>query len=130
MSRSNPRITKKERALIKGCIRRTFSRSELRRKILDACQVKNYYDPSRKRVSRWGRCSGCQEMIPLYLMEVDHHLPIVPVDSSFEEMDLDAVVDNTWCDERNLKPLCEACHNVKTQAENKERRRFKKEAKK
>lgn len=127
MSKDNSRITKKERALIKGCIRRTFSRSELRRKILDNCHIKDYHDPSRKRVTRWGRCSNCKTMTPLYLLEVDHHIPVVPITSSFEAMTLDEVVDNTWCDERNLKPLCEACHDIKTQTENKERRRIKKE---
>ncbi len=42
-------------------------------------------------------------------------------------MTLDELIDKQWCDESNLKPLCKPCHEVKTKAENKERRRLKKE---
>lgn len=99
-----------------------FSRSELRRQALDKAQVKEYSDPSRKRVTRWGRCTACNAMTPLYLLEVDHEDPIIPVDSSLEEMSWDQVIDRVWCDERNLKAICKPCHKVKSKEENKERR--------
>lgn len=119
--------TAKERGLLKGAIRRIFSRSELRRRALDRALVEDYHDPSRKRVTRWGRCTECQKMEPSYLLEIDHELPIVPVGSSLEDMSWDQVIDNVWCDERNLKAMCKPCHKEKTKAENKERRRIKKE---
>lgn len=123
----NPRITNKERNLIKGSIRRVFSRSELRKKVLEKSIVKEYGDPNRKRVTRWSKCDSCGKMEATYLMQLDHHTPVVPIDSSFDEMTLDELVDNQWCNEDNLKPLCKTCHEVKTKAENKERRRLKKE---
>ena len=115
----------KERNLIKGAIRRVFSRSELRRRALDAAQIKDYHDPSRKRVTRWGKCSMCQALTPLYLLEIDHTDPIIPTDSSLEEMSWDQVIDRVWCDERNLRAMCKSCHAQKSTLENKERRKNK-----
>ena len=117
----------KERNLIKGAIRRVFSRSELRRKAIEQALVKDYADPKRPRVTKWGRCSECKEMTPLYKMQVDHKEPVIPLGSSLEEMSWDQVVDNVWCDERNLQPLCETCHKAKSKGEMVERRKLKKE---
>jgi 5-methylcytosine-specific restriction endonuclease McrA len=119
----------KERNLIKGAIRRVFSRSELRRQILDKAIVKDYYDPSRKRVTRWGKCSECNKLEPAYLLEVDHIEPVVPEDSSLEQMTWDELVDRVWCDERNLRPVCKPCHKLKSKEETKIRRKNKKEKK-
>lgn len=124
----NPRITKKERGLLKGAIRRTFSRSELRKQILDNALVKDYHDPNRKRVTRWGKCAECKTMTPLYLLEIDHKEPIIPIGETLEDQTWDKVVDSVWCDERKLQALCDPCHNRKTQTENAERRRLKKES--
>lgn len=128
MSKTNPRITKKERGLIKGGIRRAFSRSELRQKAIAESRV-DHYDPTRPRVKKWSRCSKCQKLVPTYQVELDHKDPIIPVDKSFEDMSLDEVVDRTWCDERLLQPMCPECHELKTQAENKIRRENKKNKK-
>lgn len=118
---------KKEQGLIKGALRRVFSRSELRRKILDKSLVKDYSDPSRKRVTRWSKCPECKKMTPTYLMEVDHIENLIPLDKTLQDMEWTEVVDRLWCDERNLKAICEVCHDRKTKAENIERKRFKKE---
>lgn len=126
--KNNKRITAKERGLIKGALRRVFSRSELRQKAIQKALVSDYTDPKRPRVTKWARCSGpCGAMTPAYQMQVDHEEPVIPVSSSIEEITADQLVDNLWCDERLLKPLCKECHKAKTKAENKERRRIKKE---
>lgn len=119
----NPRITKKERGLLKGAIRRVFSRSELRRQALDKALVKDYHDPSRKRVTRWGRCGDCKKLEPLYLLEIDHQSPVVPVDSSLEQMTWDELVDRVWCHEGNLLAVCKPCHKAKSKLETKERKK-------
>ena len=119
--------SKKERNLIKGALRRVFSRSELRRRALDAAVIKDYHDPNRKRVTRWGKCAVCGKMEPAYLLEIDHKDPIIPVGETLEEQTWDKIIDNVWCDERNLQALCGNCHDIKTKAENSERRRLKKE---
>lgn len=121
---------KKEQGLIKGALRRVFSRSELRRRALDKALVKDYSDPSRKRVTRWGKCAICNKLEPLYKMQIDHVEPLIPVGETLEEQSWDKVIDRLWCDERLLQALCKPCHEVKTKAENAERRRLKKESKK
>lgn len=125
----NLRISAKERGLIKGAIRRVFSRSDLRRKIVEASRVQ-YVDVSRPRVKKWSFCNLCSKATPTYQMEVDHKLPIIPVDDTLENMSWDTVIDNIWCVEEGLSAICESCHKIKTKAENAERRRIKKERKK
>ena len=116
----------KERNLIKGAIRRVFSRSDLRREALSNSHVKGYHDPERKRVTKWGKCTECQLMVPLYQMDIDHKIPVVPINSSLEEMTWDELVDRIWCDINNLKAICKPCHKLKSALETKERRRIKK----
>ena len=121
---------KKEQGLLKGAIRRVFSRSELRRQVVEKSLVKEYFDPESPRVKKWFKCPECVKMIPAYKGQVDHQEPLIPIDSSLEEMSWDEVVDRAWCNEDNLKLICIPCHKVKSKAENKERRRIKKEGKK
>lgn len=117
----------KERGLLKGAIRRVFSRSELRRKVLAYSIIEGYHDIKRPRVTRWSKCEKCGGWEATYLMQVDHVLPVIPVNRSLEEMTWDELIDNQWCDETNLSVLCKPCHQVKTKLENKERRRIKRE---
>ncbi len=121
---SNPRITKKERGLLKGAIRRVFGRSELRRAIIEKSIVRGYHDPKRKAVKFWVKCTDCGEMEAKSNVQVDHFEPVIPLDRNFEEMSLDEVVDRVWCEESNLKITCEPCHREKTKLENKERKRI------
>ena len=124
----NPRITPKERGLLKGAIRRVFSRSELRRKVVDAAII-DHHDPERPRVSLWVRCAVCTMPCAKYQAQVDHMDPIIPAHSSLEHMLWGEVVDRTWCPESNLQVICPTCHKAKTKAENAERRKHKKGSK-
>lgn len=122
---SNKNISAKERNLIKGAIRRVFSRSDLRRAVI-ATAIIEHYDPDRPRVKKWGRCKACDKPTALYQMNIDHIDPIIPVHLSLEEMSWDTVINRTWCDQNNLQPICVTCHNIKTKAERKIRREHKK----
>lgn len=122
----NARITPKERGLLKGAVRRVFSRSELRRLALESTRIE-HSDSNRPRVTKWSWCTACGVIEPSYLIEIDHAEPVVPIDRAFEEMSMDEVVDRAWCELENLRPVCKDCHKAKTKAENKERRRLKKE---
>lgn len=112
----NKRITPRERGLIKGGINRAFSRSELRNKVLDATRIE-HSDPKRPRVKKWSRCPLCKQPCPTYLMAVDHIIPKIPLNSSFEEMSMDDYLDRTWCEEANLQAICDTCHDKKTALE-------------
>lgn len=117
----NPRITKREQGLLKGAIRRVFSRSELRQSIMTSMTVKGYVEPNRPRVKKWSTCAVCSKIHPSYLMAVDHINPVIPVTSTFEDMSLDEVVNRMWCEEKYLQVICETCHDNKTSEERKER---------
>lgn len=58
-------------------------------------------------------------------MQLDHLNPIVPTNTKFENMSLDTLVDNLWCEENLLELLCKTCHYVKTSCEKEERKRHK-----
>ncbi len=109
-------------------MRRAFSRSELRRKVIEASIVV-HSDPQRPRVKVWVRCNVCKEPEAKSYMAVDHILPLVPTDTTFADMSLDVVADRLWCEENNLQPICPACHKIKSAIEAKERK-LKKRSKK
>jgi 5-methylcytosine-specific restriction endonuclease McrA len=117
----NPRISKREYGLIKGALRRAFSRSEIRAEALKASVIPGFSDPKRPRVSKWSRCPSCDKLMPTYLMEVDHIEPVIPITIAFEDMTLDNVVERLWCDPKNLVAICEECHKQKSKKEAAER---------
>ena len=121
----NARVTKKERALIKGALRRVFSRSELRRRVLNAYAIE-HQDTNRPRVSAWVWCAACGVVFPRYLAVVDHIDPLVPLHRVSEDMEPNELVDRLWCEENNLQALDKSCHKIKTRSESKARREFKK----
>lgn len=126
---NNPRMTKKEQNLVKGSIRRVFSRSELRRKTVELTVVE-HKDPSRKRVKTWCKCPICKEFTPKSYMQVDHINPIIGINETLDSITWDTLVDRLWCEETNLLAICKDCHEKKTKEENKQRRKAKKESKK
>lgn len=121
---SNPRLTKKDKGLIKGSMRRVFSRSDLRKKVMDAAEIK-HHDPKRPRVGKWVRCAVCKLPSPKYLSACDHISPVVPIESSIDAMGLDETADRIWCVESNLQAICKPCHDAKSKKENSERRTHK-----
>jgi 5-methylcytosine-specific restriction endonuclease McrA len=124
----NPRISVKEWNLLKGAIRRVFSRSDLRRQALQRTLI-DFKDPNRPRVTKWSWCQECGLIEPTYKMDVDHIVPVIPLDSSMKDMSLDELVDRIWCSIEGLRVLCKSCHDDKTAIENKVRREFKKQKK-
>ncbi len=122
----NPLVSAKEWGLIKQALRRVFSRSEHRRKVLEKCTV-DHVDPNRPRVGKWGACAVCGQVVPRYLLQVDHITPIVGVHETLEQLGLDEVLNRIWCDLGNLQPICkDPCHSLKSEQENRERRKYKK----
>ncbi len=122
---NNSRVTKKEWGLVKGAMRRVFSRSELRKEVLDFHSVE-HHDPKRPRVKRWSWCNECGEVAPSYTLAVDHILPVVPLTSSLENMSADDLLNAVFCARMNLQGLCPTCHKSKTSQEAKLRREHKK----
>lgn len=120
----NNRISARERGLIKGALRRVFSRSELRRKVIDA-SIRPHSDPKRPKVKVWCKCAVCTNLEAKSYMVVDHITPVIPVHTSFEEMGADATIERLWCDIENLQAICPLCHDEKTAKERAERKKLK-----
>lgn len=120
-------MTDKERNLLKGAIRRVFSRSELRRKIVNLTIEPNHVDLTRKRVKTWCKCPECRQMVPKSWLQVDHIIPIVGITETLKDLSWDTVIDRQWCSDNNLRPVCKPCHEKKTKEENKQRRLYRKD---
>ncbi len=116
----------KERSLVKGAIRRVFSRSEERRNAIASATI-FFQDINRPRVTRWVVCSNCGQIFPAYQAEVDHKEPVVPLNKSLDDMSWDELVSRLWCESDNLAVLDKDCHKEKSKAETKERKRIKNE---
>lgn len=126
---NNPRITPKELNLIKGALNRVFSRSELRQKIINNAVVPGYLDAKRPRVKTWCKCNVCNKLEARSYVAVDHIKPKIGLHESFSMLSLDEYINRLWCEEENLQPICEECHNKKSALEAKERARIKRELK-
>lgn len=120
----NNLLSPKERGLLKGALRRIFSRSDLRRQALDKHNI-TFQDPNRPRVTKWSFCGECGCIEPRYLMEVDHISPVIKVSETLDSLTIDQLIARLWCSIDNLSPICKPCHKAKSKVENKERRAFK-----
>jgi len=123
---NNPRMTPKERAMVAASIRRVFSRSELRARVMAICKV-DHADSERPRVKRWSLCPKCNQFTPSYQMQCDHIEPVIHVNERLEDITWNDLVNRIWCENKNLQPLCLTCHKAKSKIENKRRRELKKE---
>lgn len=126
---NNPRMTPKERNLVKGAIRRVFSRSDLRRSVLLTAKVEGITSQQRPRVKTWYICRDCDSYCAGYEMQVDHIDPVIPVNVTLEGLTWDTIIDRMWCEKNNLRAICLTCHKKKSKIENAERRKNKKERK-
>ena len=120
---SNPRITHKDLGLIKGALRRVFARSELHRQIVEESRIE-YSDPERPRVKKWSRCAACKQTVATYQTEVDHIVPLIPLDKHLEDLTWDELFDRLWCDKSNLQIICLTCHKEKCRLEREERKKL------
>lgn len=119
-------MTKADKQLIKSALRRAFSRSDLRKRLVESTQVTNYTDGTRPRVKKWSICPFCNKYTPTYLIEVDHIDPVIPYGLSIEDVAVYGLIYGIFCEQENLQALCVDCHEGKTAAERDYRRLLKK----
>jgi 5-methylcytosine-specific restriction endonuclease McrA len=97
-------------------------------------KTKNYIISALRRINRWDKtralalkrarhCGICKK---LFLKQkdkkADHVLPVRPI-SGWDSWD--GVVERLFCEIDGYQALCEACHRLKTNNENKMRRLIK-----
>ena len=102
--------------LIKGAIRRLFSRSPLCREILASAVHKTKKGP---RGGKQYVCACCKAAFPATQVQVDHIVPVMRHDETIQDLDYNTVVMRIFCDEENLQVLCKECHRHKTTRERK-----------
>lgn len=75
---------------------------------------------ARARVERGVyRCEGCEALTPAKNIQADHIIPVVGPNGF---TNWDDFIQRLFCSVENYQILCKKCHDVKTLAENKERR--------
>lgn len=71
------------------------------------------------RMAKHFECVMCCEHFPQKDVEVNHKIPVVPVEG-FDSWD--QVIERLFCEKDGLEVLCKPCHRVVTAEENKIRK--------
>lgn len=77
-------------------------------------------NPATGRKCQMFRCSSCRGSFPAKQVQVDHIMPIVPMDGHDS---WDKFIERLFCEDNGLQVLCGECHSKKTTIENAERKR-------
>lgn len=108
-----------QNAMIRGAIRRTFSRSPIVREVLMAGrrEVPKYNKDGAlaKKPSVQYQCQVCFNWEGSTKVTVDHIEPVISVEVGF--VDWNQFVDRLFCDKSNLQRICDTCHDKKTHIE-------------
>jgi 5-methylcytosine-specific restriction endonuclease McrA len=108
--------------LIKGALRRLFTRSPVVREVREEAVHKT------KKGVRGGKqyvCKKCKKTFALKDVQVDHIKPVIPLNKTIDDLDYNTLVKRIFTTKRNLQVLCKSCHKIKTAHERKERKRLK-----
>jgi len=112
-----------QNSMIRGAIRRTFSRSPVVREVLMAGrrEVPKYNKDGSlaKKPAVQYQCEVCSTWVSSTKVSVDHIDPVISVDDGF--VDWNQFVDRLFCDKTNLQRICDDCHDKKTASERFER---------
>lgn len=120
-----------ENSVIRGAIRRVFSRSplvqEVRRKVRqERTQYNRNGKPSKKKAVFY-QCAICGCWHRAKNSSVDHKIPVVDPIIGF--VDWNTFVSRLFCGIEGLQVLCDKCHDKKTAEERKIRNMVKKQQK-
>lgn len=66
-------------------------------------------------------CNQCKGHFPAKDVEVNHILPVVPVEG-FTSWDL--IIERMFCEKDGLEVVCKPCHKEITKKENEERKSY------
>lgn len=74
------------------------------------------------RMAKHYKCNSCSGEFPLKEVQVNHILPVVPVEG-FSTWD--DVISRMFCEQDGLEVLCVPCHKLRTAEENADRKKHK-----
>lgn len=115
-----------EQAVVISAMRRSFRRYPPFKEVRDRCKVE-WFQPckngnQKRRVNF--KCETCNKEVSAKAFFVDHTAPVVDVIEGFKDYNTYAL--RLFCPINNLTGMCKTCHDLKTKAENKQRRQNKK----
>ena len=113
MDDDRSKLIKQAKYTALGAVRRKFSYSAITKRVY------------RERLSevkgvRGGKrfvCDGCGASEGQANLNVDHIIPVVPLDKAYSDLTLDEIIENIFCEYDNLQLLCKECHTKKTTEE-------------
>ena len=73
------------------------------------------------RMAKHYECNQCKGHFPAKDVEVNHILPVVPVEG-FTSWDL--IIERMFCEKDGLEVVCKPCHREITKKENEERKSY------
>lgn len=109
-------------AMIVGSLKRCFSRSPIVREFLHKYRREEIWfkkDGTQAKKPRvLYKCWHCHKEFNSNQIQVDHIIPVVPVNIPAKHLSYNILVNRLFCDESNLQILCKEHHKDKSQQEN------------
>jgi len=106
-------------AVVRSAIRRSFARSpKVIEVMLTGRRVVPRYTKSGERHKVDAvefQCQTCNGWFIRKFISVDHFVPVVSVEEGFQTWDI--FIERINCDRKNLKRICENCHQAKSNVE-------------
>ena len=63
-------------------------------------------------------CNECREAFPMKEVQVDHIMPVIPINQTIHELGWNEYISRLFCLLINLQVLCKPCHKKKCALEN------------
>lgn len=105
---------------LRGSFRKYFVKYE----VLNEAATEKKVNIKTGRVAQHYRCNACKGEFVNADVQIDHKIPVTDTTKGF--VDWNEFIGRLFCNRENLQCLCKGCHRLKTNAENKERKRVKK----
>ena len=99
-----------------------MSRSPVIKKVLEKALNKRV---KGVRGGKQYKCAICKKSFSANKVQVDHIIPVVPLDKTVYDLSYDELVARIFCPIANLQVICIGCHKIKTAKERKLRKEHK-----
>ena len=113
-------INEKDKLKAMSLLARAFSYSQNHK----SCMMRFVSDVEGKRGGRLYVCNKCWGDFQPKDVQVDHILPVVPLDIKKKDIHLWLYIEHLYCGQDNLQVLCKDCHKKKSKEENSIRRKL------
>lgn len=106
-------------SFIKSALRSASVRWPPRYTVLSEACVGTKVNVKSGRMAKHYRCNRCQGEFPAKDVQVNHIIPVVPIEGFIS---WDDTIKRMFCEKDKLEVLCIPCHKIITKQENEERK--------